>query len=273
MEFNIIEKKKYLEKFKFETLKDIDENIFMAIVGARKSGKGYFTHEAIYHMNKGKKFKHAYLFSSTAFIQTPLPFPFIPMENRFTSLDPLKKLIEIRMKTKSKDNVLIVIDDIANMTENGKRFRNSDSIMMLANCGRHINFSCITILHRDTQLPPIVRNSCSLVINFLPKTQSDLKSIKERYLSMCKSKIECEMVYNQVFSEKYQALVCEQYKTAIDIKDYCKVVIAPSKLRKFKLSKLVQNTNEDKNKNKNNDKKKSTYRIYEKIYIQELGHN
>jgi hypothetical protein len=109
-----------------------------------------------------------------------------------------------------------------------------------------------------------MRNSCGIVVNFLPKTKQDQKSIRDRYLSIGSNKQQIDNVYYQVFSEKYRALVCEQYKNATTLKDYCSVSTAPAKLRKYKLS-LISLENKSENKTKPETYKISKYRIYAEI--------
>ena len=119
----------------------------------------------------------------------------------------------------------------------GKMIKNSEALTGIT-FFRHLSISCVMLTHRDTQLAPIMRNSCGIVVNFLPKTKQDQKSIRERYLSIGSTKREVETIYHQVFSEKYRALVCEQYRNATTLKEYCSVSTAHAKLRKYKL--LVQ---------------------------------
>tara|TARA_Y100000401_G_scaffold116725_1_gene123199 strand:+ start:1595 stop:2365 length:771 start_codon:yes stop_codon:yes gene_type:complete len=250
-----------LDEFDFTSLADLEENVTICINGASKSGKNYWANEAIFWLNKSKKagrFKYAFLFSATAHIQDS--FPQVPQENRFTDLNNLQKIIDIRMETQNKsENILLILDDFATMKENGKMIKNSDALTGLTYF-RHLGISCLMLTHRDTQLSPLQRNSCAIVVNFLPKTKQDQKSIKERYLSIGSTKDEIDSIYKQVFSEKYRALVCEQYKNAITLKDYCSVSTAPSKLRKYKL-RLIPNEE----KKKKEEKIKSKYRLYAEI--------
>ncbi len=255
-------KNKYeLEEFNFETLSELEEHTTICINGASKSGKNYWANEAIYWLNKNKKigkFKYAFLFSATAHIQNS--FPQIPMENRFTNLDNLDKIIEIRKDSQNtKDNILIVLDDFATMKSKGKMIKNSEALTGIT-FFRHLSINCLMLTHRDTQLSPIMRNSCAIVVNFLPKTNQDRKSIKERYLSIGSSKEEVDAIYHQVFSKKYRALVCEQYKNATTLKEYCSVSTAPAKLRKYKF-KLIPKEEEI----KKEKKIKSKYRLYAEI--------
>ena len=255
-------KNKYdLDEFNFESLSELKEHITICINGASKSGKNYWANEAIYWLNKNKKigkFKYAFLFSATAHIQNS--FPQIPMENRYTNLDNLDKIIEIRKNSGNvKENILIVLDDFATMKSNGKMVKNSEALTGIT-FFRHLAINCILLTHRDTQLSPLMRNSCGIVVNFLPKTNQDRKSIRERYLSIGETKEEVDAIYNQVFSKQYRALVCEQYKNATKLKEYCSVSVAPAKLRKYKF-KLIPNEPEK----KKEKKIKSKYRIYAEI--------
>lgn len=250
-----------LDEFDFRSLAQLQEHTTICINGASKSGKNYWANEAIYWLNRSKKagkFKHAFLFSATAHLQDS--FPFIPEENRFTTLDNLDRIIEIRKKTQNtKQSILVVLDDFAVMKSNGKMIKNSEALTGIT-FFRHLSISCVMLTHRDTQLAPIMRNSCGIVVNFLPKTKQDQKSIRERYLSIGSTKQEVEAVYYQVFSQKYRALVCEQYKNATTLKEYCSVSTAPAKLRKYKLSLIPMK--EEKKKDK---KIKSKHRIYAEI--------
>jgi len=250
-----------LDKFNFESLKNIDSNITICINGASKSGKNHWANEAIYWLNKSKKhgnFKNVFLFSATAEIQNS--FPQVPKNNRFVNLNLLNNIIEIRKKTGNiKDNILIILDDFATMKCGGKMVKNCDVLGGITYF-RHLGISCVLLTHRDTQLAPIMRNSCAIVVNFLPKTKQDQKSIKDRYLSIGSSKLQIEKIYHQVFSEQYSALVCLQYKNGTNISDYCTISVAPENLRKYKLNikKIKNNKNNNKN---NNNKIKYLYRL------------
>mgnify|MGYP003112741357 FL=1 len=164
-------KNKYdLDEFNFESLSELKEHITICINGASKSGKNYWANEAIYWLNKNKKigkFKYAFLFSATAHIQNS--FPQIPMENRYTNLDNLDKIIEIRKNSGNvKENILIVLDDFATMKSNGKMVKNSEALTGIT-FFRHLAINCVLLTHRDTQLSPLMRNSCGIVVNFLLK--------------------------------------------------------------------------------------------------------
>ena len=262
MEFKNININFMLDEFKFETLLELNQPATICINGASKSGKNYWANEAIYWMNRNKmigKFKYAFLFSKTSDIQDS--FPQVPNENRFTNLNNLQKIINIRMKSKKKDeHILIILDDFATMKENGKMVKNSDALSGITYF-RHLGISCVMLTHRDTQLSPLQRNSCSIVVNFLPKTKQDQRSIKERYLSIGSDKKMIDSVYEQVFEQQYRALVCEQYKNATSLKDYCTISTAPSKLRKYKLNLISPQ-------DKKSKKKLSRSRIYETDSIQ-----
>ena len=250
-----------LDEFDFKSLEQLNEHTTICINGASKSGKNYWANEAIYWLNRSKKagkFKHAFLFSVTANLQDS--FPFIPTENRFTTLDNLDKIIQIRKDTQNtKESILIILDDFATMKSGGKQIKNSEALTGIT-FFRWLSISCVMLTHRDTQLAPIMRNSCGIVVNFLPKTKQDQKSIRERYLSIGSTKNEVDAVYHQVFSQKYRALVCEQYKNATTLKEYCSVSTAPAKLRKYKLNLIIH-----KEKKKDKKKIKSKHRIYAEI--------
>jgi hypothetical protein len=254
-----------LEEFDFRSLSELQEHTTICINGASKSGKNYWANEAIYWLNKSKKagrFKHAFLFSATAHLQDS--FPFVPEGCRFTDLDNLDEIIRIRKETQNtKESILIILDDFAVMKSRGKMIKNSEALTGIT-FFRHLSISCVMLTHRDTQLAPIMRNSCGIVVNFLPKTKQDQKSIRDRYLSIGSNKQQIDNVYYQVFSEKYRALVCEQYKNATTLKDYCSVSTAPAKLRKYKLS-LISLENKSENKTKPETYKISKYRIYAEI--------
>tara|TARA_R110002126_G_scaffold3454_4_gene19609 strand:- start:2491 stop:3270 length:780 start_codon:yes stop_codon:yes gene_type:complete len=250
-----------LDEFDFRTLADLKKHTTICINGSSGSGKNHWAQEAIYWLNRSKKggrFKHAFLFSATAHLQDS--FPFIPTENRYTTLDNLDEIIRIRKETQNtNESILIVLDDFAVMKSKGKMVKNSEALTGIT-FFRHLSISCVMLTHRDTQLHPIMRNSCGIVVNFLPKTKQDQKSIRERYLSIGSTKQEVETIYHQVFSQKYRALVCEQYKNATTLKEYCSVSTAPAKLRKYKLSLIPMK--EEKKKDK---KKKSKHRIYAEV--------
>lgn len=251
-----------LEEFDFRTLAELQEHTTICINGASKSGKNYWANEAIYWLNKSKKagrFKHAFLFSATSHLQDS--FPFIPEGCRYTDLDNLDEIIRIRKETQNtNESILIILDDFATMKSKGKMVKNSEALSAIT-FFRHLSISCVMLTHRDTQISPLTRNSCGIVVNFLPKTKQDQKSIRDRYLSIGSNKQQIDSVYFQVFSEKYRALVCEQYKNATSLKNYCSVSISPAKLRKYKLS-LLSLENKQK---KKVEKKKCMYRIYAEI--------
>jgi hypothetical protein len=171
------------------------------------------------------------------------------------------------MESKKKDEkILIILDDFATMKENGKMIKNSDALSGITYF-RHLGISCVMLTHRDTQLSPLQRNSCSIVVNFLPKTKQDQRSIKERYLSIGSDKKMIDSVYEQVFEQQYRALVCEQYKNATTLKDYCTISTAPAKLRKYKLNLILEQ-------DKKSKKKLSRSRIYgNAVSIQKHGQN
>lgn len=254
-----------LEEFDFKSLSRLQEHTTICINGASKSGKNHWANEAIYWLNKSRnagRFKHAFLFSATAHLQDS--FPFIPEGNRYTTLDNLDEIIRIRKKTQNtNESILVVLDDFAVMKSKGKLVKNSEALTGIT-FFRHLSISCLMLTHRDTQLAPIMRNSCAIVVNFLPKTKQDQKSIRDRYLSIGSDKHQIDSVYYQVFSRKYRALVCEQYKNATTLKEYCSVSTAPKKLRKYKLNLITDKSTKSKDKNKNNIKK-SKYRIYAEI--------
>lgn len=253
-----------LNEFDFRSLSKLQKHTTICINGASGSGKNYWANEAIYWLNRSPKagrFKHAFLFSATADLQDS--FPFIPKSCRFTNLDALDEIIRIRKETlNTNESILIILDDFATMKSGGKQIKNSEALTGIT-FFRWLSISCVMLTHRDTQLAPIMRNSCGIVVNFLPKTKQDQKSIRDRYLSIGSNKQQIEDVYYQVFSEKYRALVCEQYKNATTLKEYCSVSTAPAKLRKYKLN-LISLEKKNKNKTKKSDKK-SMYRLYEEI--------
>ena len=256
-----------LEEFDFRSLSKLQEHTTICINGASKSGKNYWANEAIYWLNKSKKagrFKHAFLFSATAHLQDS--FPFIPEGCRYTTLDNLDEIIRIRKETQNtNESILIVLDDFAVMKSQGKMVKNSEALTGIT-FFRHLSISCVMLTHRDTQLAPIMRNSCGIVVNFLPKTKQDQKSIRDRHLSIGSNKQQIEDVYYQVFSEKYRALVCEQYKNGTSLKDYCSVSTSPAKLRKYKLSLIsLENKSKHKTSKTDVDKIKSKFRIYAEI--------
>ena len=241
-----------LKTFDFKSLSRLEMNTFITIVGMTKSGKGYWANECLYWLNKSKKaghYKDIFLFSKTADIQDPEKyFPMIPDNRRYTDLENINKIIEIRKKSKKKENVMIILDDITSMKENGKMFRNSESVINLACHGRHLNLSVLCLLQKDTLVSPIIRTNSSYVINFLAKSYRDLVSVKERYLSLVDKKT-ADQVFNDVFSKPYQCLVCDQAKPGtVDILDFCYKSIAPAKLRKFNLNLNINPNSQNKNK-------------------------
>tara|TARA_S200002703_G_scaffold160091_1_gene176934 strand:+ start:6947 stop:7717 length:771 start_codon:yes stop_codon:yes gene_type:complete len=248
-----------LNEFDFKTLKDYKKNMFITVNGASKSGKGYWVNEAIYWRNKAMKYKHAFLFSSTAHIQLPKQFPFVPDAHRFTDLENMEKIISRRMKTKSRDNILIICDDVSSMTESGKMFKNSVSMRNLACYSRHCSIDVFNLLQRCQMASPLMRNCSSIVVNFLPKSARDLKMVKDNYLSLAGSKRDIDEVFKNIFSKSYQALVCNQtISGTIQLQDYAFKSTAPPKLRKYRL-KLYQNKSK---KTKKNNENKNHYRIY-----------
>ena len=251
-----------LSEFDFRTLKDYKKNMFLTINGASKSGKGYWVNEAIYWRNRAMHYKHAFLFSSTAHIQTPKQFPFIPDNHRFTDLNMLEKIISRRMETKSKDNILIICDDVSSMTEGGKMFKNSTSMRNLACYSRHASIDVFNLLQRAQMASPLMRNCSSIVVNFLPKSARDLKMVKDNYLSLAGTKRDIDDVFKGIFSQSYQCLVCDQtISGTIDLQQYAFKSTAPNKLRKFRL-KLFDEEKKEKEKKDKNKKNKKHNRIY-----------
>ena len=229
-----------LKTFDFKTFEELDNNVFITIVGMTKSGKGYFAHEALYHLNKSKtagQYKDIFLFSKTAHIQDPKKyFPMIPLNRRYDDLGNIEKIMEIRKESKNKNNVMIILDDVTSMTENGKMFRNSESVINIATHGRHLNISCLCLLQKDTLVSPIIRTNSSYIVSFLPKSHRDLVSVKERYLSLIDKKTADE-IFKTVFSTPYQCLVVDQATSGVvNLLDFVYKCIAPAKLRKYNLN-------------------------------------
>lgn len=235
-----------LDEYDFRTLKDYKKNMFITINGASKSGKNYWVNEAIYWRNRAMHYKHAFLFSSTAHIQQPKPFPFVPDNHRFTDLNILRKIINRRMNSKKTENILIICDDVSSMTDGGKSFKNSNSMKDLACYSRHAHIDVFNLLQRAQMASPLMRNCSSVVVNFLPKNARDLKMVKDNYLSLAGTKKEIDGVFKGIFSKSYQCLVCDQtISGTIDLKQYAFKSTAPPKLRKYRL-----NLTEEKAKNK-----------------------
>lgn len=256
-----------LDEFNMEeSIMEISHHPYITIIGQRHSGKGVLINELVYYLDKRFKYDNIFCFSQTAKMTGALAF--MPQNFIFNTLDNLKTIIDIRKESGSKSPLLLIFDDIASMTSmgaNGKRknIRYNETLEFLSTTARHYNISVVLSIQNRVLCSKTCRNNSSYSFVFTPKSHDDMKTIKNEYLGLCKSKDEATIIFDSVFREAYKCLVVEGHKSGvISVYEYCKWYIAPFPLRKYKtkaLRKMKKKIKDKKKKeNKKNDMKELT---------------
>jgi len=255
-----------LNEFKIdESIMEISHHPYITIIGQRHSGKGVLINELCYWLDKKFKYDNIFCFSQTAKMTGALAF--MPQNCIFNTLDKLKEIIDIRKESGSKSPLLLIFDDIASMTSmgsNGKRknIRYNETLEFLSTTARHYNISVVLSIQNRVLCSKTCRNNSSYSFVFTPKSHDDMKTIKNEYLGLCKSKDEATIIFDSVFREAYKCLAVEGHKSGvISVYEYCSWYIAPFPLRKYKtkaLRKAKKKEKKKKKENKKNDMKELT---------------
>ena len=256
-----------LPQFTFD-LEGLDHHPAIIISGKRHSGKNIIMNELILHLDKKFRYKRMFAFSQTATFAKS--FPFMREEDIFDTMDNLKKIVEIRRSTLSKDNILIILDDVQGMTETDTRgktkmFKNAQSLETLFTLARHYNISLIVSVQRaKSMMSKFQRSNADLTILFSPKSHDEMYNIKCEYLGLCKSKQEQNDLFDSVFSKQFCCLVVESWRSGVTSMDqYCKWCVAPYPVNKFKAKYLrtIKKREKEVAKQKKEEQEKK-YRVY-----------
>lgn len=252
-----------LEEFNMEeSIMEISHHPYITIIGQRHSGKGVLINELVYHLDRRFKYDNIFCFSQTAKMTGALAF--MSQNCIFNTLDKLKEIIDIRKESGSKSPLLLIFDDIASMTSmgsNGKRknIRYNETLEFLSTTARHYNISVVLSIQNRVLCSKTCRNNSSYSFIFTPKSHDDMKTIKNEYLGLSKSKEEADSIFDSVFREPYKCLAVEGHKSGVvSVYEYCSYYIAPFPLRKYKtksLRKTKKKEREAKKDNKKNDMK------------------
>ena len=245
-----------LEPFDMESILELTHHPYITIIGQRHSGKGVLINELVYYLDKKFKYENIFCFSQTAKMTGALAF--MSQKCIYDTLDNLKKIIDIRKESGSKSPLLLLFDDIASMTsmgQNGRRknIRYNETLEFLSTTARHYNISVVLSIQNRVLCSKTCRNNSSFTFVFTPKSHDDMKTIKNEYLGLSKSKDEATMIFDSVFREAYKCLAVEGHKSGVvSVYDYCGWYIAPFPLRKWKSKSLKKQQREEKKKKENN---------------------
>lgn len=241
-----------------ESVMEISHHPYITIIGQRHSGKGVLINELCYWLDKKFKYDNVFCFSQTAKMTGALAF--MSQKCIYDTLDNLKKIIDIRKESGSKSPLLLLFDDIASMTSmgsNGKRknIRYNETLEFLSTTARHYNITVVLSIQNRVLCSKTCRNNSSYSFVFTPKSHDDMKTIKNEYLGLSKSKDEADAIFDSVFREAYKCLAVEGHKSGVvSVYDYCGWYIAPFPLRKWKAKSLKKEQKEEKKKKKENKK-------------------
>jgi hypothetical protein len=248
-----------LDEFIMEdSIMELTHHPYITIIGQRHSGKGVLINELVYHLDKKFKYDNIFCFSMTA--KMTGAFDFMSQKCIYDNLDNLKKIIDIRKESGSKSPLLLIFDDIASMTSigsNGKRknIRYNETLEFLSTTARHYNISVVLSIQNRVLCSKTCRNNSSYSFIFTPKSHDDMKTIKNEYLGLSRSKDETDKIFDSVFREAYKCLAVEGHKSGVvSVYDYCRYYIAPFPLRKYKTKSLKKIIREEKKKKKENKK-------------------
>ena len=264
-----------LPQFTFD-FEGLDHMPAIIVSGKRHSGKNIFINELVMKLDEKFKFKRMFAFSQTATFANS--FPFMRQEDIFDSMDNLRKIVDIRRSTLSKDPVLLILDDVQGMTETDSRgkvkmFKNAQSLETLFTLARHYSISLIVSVQRArSMMSKLQRSNADLTILFAPKSHDEMYNIKCEYLGLCKSKQEQNALFDSVFNKQYCCLVVESWRSGCtSMNEYCKWCVAPYPVSKF-TAKYVRRMSRQKKRRekKQREEQENKYRIYNIDGIQQF---
>lgn len=212
---------------------DLPDSFTMLVSAPRGSGKTHLLKHVLRDIRS--RFKHAYLFSETAFLQEGA-YEYIPGQNIYNGFDEFaideicNRQKDIRERNKSLKKkfriynpVLIVLDDVVN----DKNLQKSAALKNLFTLGRHMDISvCILLQNLSSRdgVSTIIRKNVDCFVMFNTHDVLTREMASESFASIIGKK-EGMCVMSAITEEApYQACVCllrNKQHGKSSIKKYC----------------------------------------------------
>lgn len=258
-----------IKKFNYEMLDECKHAPAIILASSRGGGKSVLLISLMKYLDKRYRFSNIFAFSQTDAIVNGLPF--MRQDRIFSNLDNLQSILETR--TKSKDisklpYICLLFNDIASLRENGKSFKNSESLEKIYSMMRHYRCVVVTLVQKLTMINPLIRLNSDCTFLWVAKSHIVKQKIKDEYLGLAKNKKESEEIYEQIFNgTPYNSMVVLQFKQGVTkLNEYVFEFIAPFPVPKWK-SKSLKNTKKKINKinKKLEEEKNNIFKVYNEI--------
>lgn len=263
-----------IEEFSYDVLDSLKYNGSFILCSQRGGGKSFLLDSLMKYLDKKLKFSHIFAFSQTDLVTRQMS-NFVPDDFIFDSLEPLKKIIDTRLESKTpieeRSNICIILNDISGLREqnsynkNSKSIKNSGNLEKLFSLGRHqLRCTTILLLQSLVMVTPLIRYNTDCTFFWTPKSSIVRKKITDEYLGLVTRK-EAIKVYEDVFDgTPYQALVINSWiQGTTKLNQFVFKFLAPAQ-RKWK-SGFVKRNGKPKKKNLSNikpNKKNNIFSIY-----------
>ena len=263
-----------IQKFNYEMFDDCKHAPSIILASPRGGGKSVLLLSLMKYLDDRYKFSHIWAFSQTDRVTNSLPF--MNQEHIFDNLDNLKEIMDIRINNptpiKQLPYICFIFNDVSSMRENGRSFKNSESMEKLYALMRHHRAVVITLVQKLTMIAPVIRINSDCTFLWVSKSHLVKQKIKDEYLGLAKNKKDSEAVYESVFNgTPYNCMVVLQFKQGVTrLDDYVYQFVAPYPVPKWKsksLKKLKIKNKKVSNEEKIKLENKNLLQIYNEVNL------
>ena len=236
-----------IKKFNYEMIDECEHAPSIILASSRGGGKSVLLMSLMKYLDDRFKFSHIFAFSQTDKIVNGLPF--MNQDFIFSDLNNLQEIMDTRINNptpiKQLPYIALIFNDVASLRENGKSFKNSESMEKLYSMMRHYRVVVVTLVQKLTMIAPLIRLNSDLTFLWVSKSHLVKQKIKDEYLGLSKNKKESEAVYETIFNgTPYNCMVCLQFKQGVvSLDDYIYEFVAPFPPPKWKSKSLKKAKN------------------------------
>lgn len=190
---------------RFNPAKQLKSDRLVVALGMKGTGKSTLMNDLAFHLRN--RLPKAYIFSETEeannFWSKGRKFPKRCMSFKFDE-DKLKKLMKVQKRlmkrnpnaTPEENGLLIIFDDLGGQ----KKFKNSETLNLLARTQRHLNIMIIVALQYAKDMPPDVRANADYVFALKCNIQRQRTMLCDDYFNFPKK--DFDKVFNKLTMDR-----------------------------------------------------------------------